>query len=78
MKKYFGILSVFILIITLFSLRNDWRVGVAGIVIGLILAIKAPKGVSKYIAYTILVLCVLFFVFLIIMGILMAGLVEID
>lgn len=77
MKKYLGLISVIILIITLFVIPNDWRFGVLGIVIGLFLAIKAPKGFWKYTAYTILTVCILLFLFLVIIGVLMSGLVEI-
>ncbi|MFP7486250.1 hypothetical protein SFC65_18990 [Priestia filamentosa] len=76
MKKYFGVLSVLILIITMFSMQNDWRVGIAGVVIGFILAMRAPKGIWKYIAYVVLVLCILLFLFLIIMGVWVTAIVD--
>lgn len=79
MKKYLGLISVIILIITLFILPNsDWKVGVLGILLGLFLAIKAPKGILKSVAYVIFIICILLLLFLVIMGILMSGLVEID
>ncbi|OXS69825.1 hypothetical protein [Priestia filamentosa] len=76
MKKYLGLVSVIISIITSFISKYDWRVGIAGIVIGLILAIKAPRGVWKYVAYVVLALCILLFLFLVVMGILISAVVE--
>ena len=79
MKKYLGLISVIILIITLFILPNsDWKVGVLGILFGLFLTIKAPKGLGKYVAYVILLICILVLLFLVIIGTLMSGLVEMD
>ncbi|MGG3805249.1 hypothetical protein [Metabacillus fastidiosus] len=79
MKKYLSLISVIILIITFFTLPfSDWKLGVAGIVLGLLLAIKAPKGIWKSIAYGILTICILLLLFLVFMGILMSGLVEMD
>ncbi|KAA6447029.1 hypothetical protein C6W24_19830 [Bacillus atrophaeus] len=77
MRKYFGIVSLIILLFTLCYLpHTHWALGILGIVVGSILAIKAPKGITKYISCVILVLCILLLLLLIVMGILMAGLVE--
>lgn len=79
MKKNLGLISGIILVITLFTLPiSDWRLGVSGIVLGLLLAILAPKGIWKSVAYVIFTMCILLLLFLVIMGILMSGLVEID
>ncbi|MFJ7954268.1 hypothetical protein ACIQZG_22460 [Lysinibacillus sp. NPDC096418] len=77
MKKYLGLVSVIILIITLFFLPNDWKIETLGILLGLFLAIKAPKGIWKFVAYVIFIICILLLLYLVIMGILMAGLIEI-
>ncbi|EKN68942.1 hypothetical protein BAZO_02642 [Schinkia azotoformans LMG 9581] len=77
-NKYLGLISVIILLITLVNLSNsDWKIGVLGIILGLLLAVKAPKSVWKYVAYVILKFCTLLVLFLVAMGILMAGLMEI-
>ncbi len=79
MNKHLGLLSVIILLITLVNLpHSDWKIGVSGIILGLLLAVKAPKSVWKYVAYVVLIFCTLLLLFLIVMGILMAGLVEIN
>ncbi|KXZ13324.1 hypothetical protein AXI59_05415 [Bacillus nakamurai] len=76
MRKYLGIASLIILLITLYNLPHiHWALGILGIVAGSILAIKAPKGISKYVSFVILALCILLLLFLVVMGILMAGLV---
>ncbi|TYS08549.1 hypothetical protein FZC70_13720 [Bacillus subtilis] len=76
MRKYSGTVSLIILLFTLCFLPHiHWALGILGIVVGSILAIKAPKGISKYISFFILILCILLLLFLIVMGILMAGLV---
>lgn len=78
MRKYFGLASVIITLITLFILPSiDWKLGILGIIFGIILAIKAPKGILKYVSYVTIIICILLFVFLIVTGILMGGLVDI-
>ncbi|UNE52237.1 hypothetical protein F5K02_15950 [Bacillus amyloliquefaciens] len=77
MRKYFGIVSLIILLFTLCFLPHiHWVLGILGIVVGSILAIKSPKGIAKYISFVILALCLLLLLLLIVMGVLMAGLVE--
>ncbi|MCC8353157.1 hypothetical protein [Bacillus sp. AF23] len=76
MTKYLGIVSLIILIITLYYLpRTHWALGILGIVLGSILTIKAPKGMAKYLSIFILALCILLLLLLIVAGLLMAGLV---
>ncbi|MEC1757251.1 hypothetical protein [Schinkia azotoformans] len=78
-NKYLGLISVIILLITLVNLPNsDWKIGVLGIILGLLLAVKAPKSIWKYVAYVIFKFCTLLVLFLVAMGILMAGLMEIS
>lgn len=79
MKKYFGLVSLFIFLITFFILPNtDLKLGILGIIIGSILVIKAQKGILKYVSYVILALCLLLLLFLIVMGFLIGGLVDTD
>lgn len=79
MRKYFGLASVIITLFTLFILpNNDWKLGILGIIIGVVLAIKAPKGILKNVSYVIIALCIVLLVYLIAMGILMGGLVDIE
>lgn len=76
MRKYFGIVSLIILLFTLGFLPHiHWAFGMLGIVAGSILAIKSPKGIAKNISFVILALCLLLLLLLIVMGVLMAGLV---
>ena len=77
MKKYLGLISIIVLT-TLFFLPNDWKIETLGILLGLFLAIKAPKGIWKTVAYVIYTICILLLLYLVIMGILMAGLIKID
>lgn len=75
MKKYLGLISVIILFITLFFLPNDWKIETLGILLGLFLAIKAPKGIWKSVAYVIFTIFILLLLYLFIMVILIASLI---
>lgn len=76
MRKYFRIVPLIIFLFTLCFLPHiHWALGILGIVVGSILAIKSPKGMAKYISFVILALCLLLLIFLIVMGVLMVGLV---
>ncbi len=78
MKKYLGLASAIISLITIFIVPIDWRLGILGIIIGSVLSFKAPKGILKYVSFVILVLCILLLLYLIVIGIITAGLIDID
>ncbi len=76
MRKYLGIVSLIMLLFTLCFLPYiHWALGILGIVVGGIIAFKAPKGIAKYLSIFILALCILLLLLLIVAGLLMAGLV---
>ncbi|MGF9964930.1 hypothetical protein [Bacillus rhizoplanae] len=78
MGKYFGVVSIVISLIVCCLLPSiDWRLGILGIVVGIILTMKAPTGILKIISYIIVALCILLFLYLCVMGVLMAGLVDV-
>lgn len=61
MRKYIGLASIIVLAGTLFV--NHWQMLKYGMVVGVILAIFAPRGNLKIIAFIIFTFCLIKFLF---------------
>ncbi|MGG0239280.1 hypothetical protein [Bacillus rhizoplanae] len=79
MRKFFGVASIVVSLIVCWLLASiDWKLGILGIVVGVILTMKAPMGILKFVSYVIVALCILVFLYLCVMGYLMGGLVDME
>lgn len=79
MGKYFGVVSIVVSLIVCCLLTSiDWKLEILGIVVGVILTMKAPMGILKFVSYVIVALCILVFLYLCVMGFLMRGLVDLE
>ncbi|MCP1124285.1 hypothetical protein NKR74_13370 [Bacillus sp. 3103sda1] len=79
MGKYFGVISIVVSLIVCCLLTSiDWKLGILGIVVGVILTMKAPMGILKFVSYVIVALCILVFLYLCVMVFLMGGLVDLE
>lgn len=71
MKKYFGVIAIILLSGALF-IKHTYVI-LFGVVFGALLAVLAPRGNSKIIAFIILVFCLLKVLFYILFAIYVVG-----
>lgn len=77
MSKYFILGSLILSLLSIFLLTtNDWILGIVGLVISFVLALKLKKKIIIYVVSVIFFCGVIILLFLMVMGLLMGGLVD--
>jgi hypothetical protein len=79
MSKYFMLVSLILSLLSIFLLTtNEWMLGVVGLVISFVLALKSKNKIIIYVVSVIFFCGIIILLFLIVMGLLMGGLVDME
>ncbi|RAS87274.1 hypothetical protein A4U60_06650 [Priestia endophytica] len=79
MSKYFILISLILSLLSIFLLTtNDGIVGIAGLVISFVLALKSKNKIIIYVVSVIFFCGIIILLFLVVMGLLMGGLVDME
>ncbi|RAS73616.1 hypothetical protein A3863_06635 [Priestia endophytica] len=79
MSKYFKLGSLILSLLSIFLLTtSDWILGIVGLVISFVLALKLKNKIIIYVVSVIFFCGVIILLFLMVMGLLMGGLVDME
>ncbi|MGZ9869856.1 hypothetical protein ACU3L3_15705 [Priestia endophytica] len=79
MSKYFMLVSLILSLLSIILLTtNEWMLGVVGLVISFVLALKSKNKIIIFVVSVIFFCGVIILLFLIVMGLLMGGLVDME
>lgn len=79
MGKYFMLGSLILSLLSIFLLTtNGWILGIVGLVISFVLALKLKNKIIIYVVSVIFFCGVIILLFLIVIGLLMGGLVDME
>lgn len=79
MSKYFILGSLILSLLSIILLTtNEWILGIVGLVISFVLALKSKNKIIIYVVCVIFFCGVIIILYLIVMGLLMGGLVDME